>query len=303
MQAPPYIFVLLILSKRLHSIFLLRLFNDCFAVLALFASIYAYQKGFYAVGSLIYSFGLGTKLSLALAGPAMAVVLFQVLAPSRAINSLMLMLQVQIVIGYPFWSVSGQGYFGRAFELVRQFLFKWTVNWRFVGEKTFLSREFATGLLVTNAALLGTFVLTRWLRPSGLSPLGMAKTIFKPLPEQTQRMIRRNVTADFILTSILTSIIIGMLCARSLHYQFYAYIAWSTPFLLWKSGLPPYLVFAVWAAQEWAWNVYPSTETSSMVVVSCLAFQVIGVWWGTRNDFVDAKPLEQEEDDLKDHAQ
>lgn len=302
-QAPPYIFFLLILSKRLHSIFMLRLFNDCFAVLALFSSIFAYQKGFYAAGSLIYSFGLGTKLSLALAGPAIAVVLFQVFEPSRAINSLMLMLQMQIVIGYPFWSVNGQAYFGRAFELGRKFLFKWTVNWRFIGEKRFLSKEFATGLLVANAAILGVFTLTRWLRPSGLSPWGMAMTVFKPLPEHVRRLIRRSVTADFILTSVLTSMIIGVLCARSLHYQFYAYIAWSTPFLLWKSGMPPYLVVAIWAAQEWAWNIYPSTETSSMVVVGCLLSQVVAVWWGTRKEFSDAKPLEQEESETKDHTE
>lgn len=282
---------------------MLRLFNDCFAVLALFSSIYAYQKGYYAVGSLIYSFGLGTKMSLALAGPAIAVMLFQVLAPSRAINSLMLMLQVQIVIGYPFWSVNGQAYFGRAFELGRKFLYRWTVNWRFVGEKTFLSKEFANGLLVAHATLLGLFLFTRWLRPSGLSPFGMAKTIFKPFPEHVQRSIRRNVTADFILTSILTSMIIGVLCARSLHYQFYAYIAWSTPFLLWKSRMPIYLVFALWAAQEWAWNVYPSTETSSMIVVGCLLAQVIGVWWGTRNEFPETNITEQEEGDTKDHME
>ena len=290
-------FVLLILSKRLHSIFLLRLFNDCFAVLALFTAIYVYQGGFYAAGSLIYSFGLGTKLSLALAGPAIAVMLFQVLEPTRAINSLMLMLQVQIVIGYPFWSVNGKAYFGRAFELGRQFLFKWTVNWRFIGEKRFLSKEFATGLLVANASLLAVFGLTRWLRPSGLSPLGMAKTVFKPLPPKVQQRIRRNVTPDFVLTSVLTSMIIGVLCARSLHYQFYAYIAWSTPFLLWKSGMRPYLVCAIWAAQEWAWNVYPSTETSSVVVVGCLTVQVVGVWWGTRKEFADIKVLEEEKED------
>lgn len=81
-----------------------------------------------------------------------------------------------------------------------------------------------------------------------------------------------------------------MLCARSLHYQFYAYIAWATPFLLWRSGMHPILMYAVWAVQEWAWNVYPSTDISSMVVVGCLAVQVFGVWLGTRKDFVDVIP-------------
>ncbi len=33
--------------------------------------------------------------------------------------------------------------------------------------------------------------------------------------------------------------------------------------------------------------MYPSTETSSKVVVGCLAVQVIGLWQGTKDDFVD----------------
>lgn len=76
-----------------------------------------------------------------------------------------------------------------------------------------------------------------------------------------------------------------MLCARSLHYQFYAYIAWSTPFLLWKSGIHPVHIYIVWAAQEWSWNVYPSTPVSSLVVVLCLLIQVVGAWWGTGEEF------------------
>lgn len=98
------------------------------------------------------------------------------------------------------------------------------------------------------------------------------------------------------MTAILSSLVSGILCARSLHYQFYAYLAWSTPFLLWRSGLHPIPIYAVWAAQEWAWNVYPSTNESSMVVVGCLAVQVVGVWWGTRNDFVDVEALTEEEE-------
>ena len=92
-----------------------------------------------------------------------------------------------------------------------------------------------------------------------------------------------------------------MLCARSLHYQFYAYIAWSTPFLLWKADLHPTLIYAVWGAQEWGWNVYPSTDTSSMVVVGCLVVQVLSVWWGTRNDLADVLSPADIADDDKEH--
>lgn len=211
------------------------------------------------------------------------------------------MLQFQIVLGYPFWIVNGKEYFGRAFQLGRQFLFKWTVNWRFVRQDIFLSKEFAVGLLAANAATLAIFGFTRWLRPSGLSPLGMAMSLFKPLPEKAQRQIHRNLTPDFVLNSVLTSMVIGLLCARSLHYQFFAYIAWSTPFLLWRSGMSPYLVVIIWSVQEWAWNVYPSTPSSSMAVVGCLLIQILGVWYGTRTAFADVKPPSGD-DEVDDHA-
>lgn len=46
----------------------------------------------------------------------------------------------------------------------------------------------------------------------------------------------------------------------------------------------PVAIYVIWAAQEWAWNVYPSTDASSAVVVASLAATVSGVWWGTRRD-------------------
>ena len=49
----------------------------------------------------------------------------------------------------------------------------------------------------------------------------------------------------------------------------------------------PIAIYAIWAMQEWVWNVYPSTNSSSIIVVGCLAVQVIGVWWGTLNHFAD----------------
>ena len=286
-QAPPYLLALLMLSKRLHSIFVLRLFNDCFAVLGLFAAIYFYQTKMFAFGSLAFSFAVSVKMSILLAAPGVGIVLLQTLPPKRAINSVMLMVQEQVLLAVPFITVNARSYIGKSFQVTRQFLFKWTVNWRFIGEDTFLAPGFAMALLGANLMCLVLFISTRWTRPSGLSPLGLARTILKPLPPSVQQEISNNVTPDFILTSIVTSLIAGLLCARSLHYQFYSYIAWSTPFLLWKADMPPFLVCMIWATQEWAWNVYPSTDVSSMVVVGCLAIQVFGEWWGTRNDFGD----------------
>ncbi len=209
----------------------------------------------------------------------------------------------QVTLAFPFLPVNAKGYLARSFELTRQFLFKWTVNWRFVGEERFVSREFAMSLLAVHLALLATFVLTRWTRPSGLSIPALISTAIKPVPPKAQQMMSLNVTPSFIMTSVLTSMAIGMLCARSLHYQFYAYIAWSTPFLLWKAGLHPMLIYAVWGAQEWGWNVYPSTDKSSIVVVGCLCVQVFSVWWGTRNNFADVTSSVDIADEEKEHVE
>lgn len=298
---PPYIFPLLILSKRLHSIFLLRLFNDCFAILSLFTAIYFYQRKIFTIGSVAYSFGVGTKMSLLLAAPAIGTMLLQVLPFKRAINAAFLMLQLQMTLAVPFLFTNMRGYLARSFELSRVFLYKWTVNWRFVGEDRFLSREFAIALIIVHLTLLGTFLVTRWLRPSGLSIPDLISTAFRPLPLEIQHQIYGKTTPSFILSSILSCMTIGCLCARSLHYQFYAYIAWSAPFLLWKSGLHPVLIYTVWAAQEWAWNVYPSTDMSSSVVVGCLAVQVMSIWLGTQKEFADATDVvPTEEDDSQD---
>ncbi|KAL8651969.1 MAG: hypothetical protein Q9210_002966 [Variospora velana] len=302
-KAPPYIFPLLILSKRLHSIFLLRLFNDCFALGFLFLAIYAYQHRIWTVGSVAYSFGVGTKMSLLLAGPAVGIILLQALPLRRALNAAFLMAQVQLTIAWPFIPRNPIGYISRAFEFSRQFLYKWTVNWRFLDEETFLSREFAIALVSANLGFLALFAATRWLKPSRQSISEFFVAMWKPRPLLVQQQVSLRVTASFIMTSTLTSMMIGLLCARSLHYQFYAYIAWSTPFLLWKSKMHPVGIYAVWAAQEWAWNVYPSTKASSAVVVGCLFIQVLGVWWGTREDGADIRASNDRNDQTHEHVQ
>ncbi|QIW98545.1 hypothetical protein AMS68_004063 [Peltaster fructicola] len=280
-KVPPIIFPLLILSKRLHSIFVLRLFNDGFAVFFLFLAIYLYQRRLWTFGSLAYSSGLGVKMSLLLALPAVGVVLWQARGRDSALRQALVIAQWQILLGHEFLLRHASSYFGRAFELSRQFLFKWTVNWRFVGEETFLSRPFSLTLLVGHASLVAGFLATRWLRPSSLRITQVFPALLSPPTLAEQDRISRRVTPDYIAYAILSSIAVGCLCARSLHYQFYAYIAWSTPFLLWRSGVHPVLIYTVWAAQEWAWNVFPSTNASSMVVVSCLACTVAASWFGT----------------------
>lgn len=96
-KVPPWVFPLLVLSKRLHSIFLLRLFNDAFAVFFLFLALYCYQRRYWTIGSLAYSFGLGVKMSLLLALPAVGLVLWQGVGRDRALRQAALIAQLQVL--------------------------------------------------------------------------------------------------------------------------------------------------------------------------------------------------------------
>lgn len=45
--------------------------------------------------------------------------------------------------------------------------------------------------------------------------------------------------------------------------------------------------------------MYPSTDLSSKVVVGCLVVQVVGAWWGVRDDFADVKaPGDVDKEDI-----
>ncbi|KAF2143765.1 glycosyltransferase family 58 protein [Aplosporella prunicola CBS 121167] len=281
-KVPPYVFPMLILSKRLHSIFVLRCFNDCFAVAFFFLAIYAYQNRMWTAGSMLYSCAVGVKMSALLALPAVGFVLLQGIGQERALTQAGLIGQLQLLFGVAFLRSNAIGYLSRAFELTRVFLYKWTVNWRFLSEETFLSKNFSIFLLSVHALLLLLFASTRWNKPAQRTLPEIVSLIFKVPADQ--ELIAKRVNPRFTMATILSAIAVGMLCARSLHYQFYSWIAWATPFLLWQAGFHPILQYALWAAQEWAWNVFPSTPASSAVAVGVLAVQVAGVWWGMKKE-------------------
>ncbi|KAL4821302.1 glycosyltransferase [Aspergillus spinulosporus] len=291
--APPYLFPLLVLSKRLHSVYMLRMFNDGLAALAMWGSIWLFINRKWTPAVVLWSLGLGVKMTLILLVPAVMVVLALSLDIGRCIRLAGLALGVQVLLAIPFLKTNPSGYFERAFEFGRQFMFKWTVNWRFVGENVFLSTGFWRGLIVLHLLILVVFGFTCFLKPSGTS-----------LPDFAGKFLtgqHRGVALhpSFIMSALLTSLTVGLLCARSIHYQFFAYLSWATPFLLWRAGYHPILVYALWLVQEWAWNVYPSTNLSSAAVVLLLGAQVFGVLFNRDRAFPTSPPTPK----AKQHAQ
>lgn len=273
--APPWLLVPLALSKRLHSIYLLRLFNDAWAALALWVAIYMLQRRRWQDGVVAWSAGLGIKMTLLLSAPGIAIVLLQAQGIVGAILSGISVLVIQYFLAAPFVATDYRAYFARAFDFGRQFLYKWTVNWRFVEESTFLSKGFAISLLVVHVSLLLVFLQLKWTKPSVSNPPDFAKRYLGISTAADRKIISDRITPIFIMDTILGSMVIGLLCARSLHYQFYAYLGWTSPYLLWRAGGGPIWVLVNWAIQEYAWLVFPSTNLSSALVVGALAVQVM----------------------------
>jgi hypothetical protein len=100
------VFPLLILSKRLHSIFMLRMFNDCFTVLFLYLAIYSFQRRWWHLGSLFYSCGLGVKMNLLLVLPGLGFIFLQALGIDRSITQALVISQTQVSQSSVGWSLA-----------------------------------------------------------------------------------------------------------------------------------------------------------------------------------------------------
>lgn len=276
---------MLVLSMRLHSIYMLRCFNDGVSMLVFFICLYLFQKHRWAAASIVFSAGLAIKMNFLLVLPAIGALLFQAVGARKALTHLGLIIQVQAMLAAPFLRTNWQGYLFRAFDLSREFGYEETLNWRFLNEKTFTSRGFSLLLLSCQVAGIAVFVFTRWLGPlnqSGKNPISHFLETVTALGKecQTHPAILRALTPDFIMTSMISSIAVGMLFARSLHQQFYTWIAWGTPWLLYKSNLHPAVQGAIWLVQEYAWNQYPARKWSAAVITGCLAIMTTSVWYG-----------------------
>jgi alpha-1,3-mannosyltransferase len=87
---------MLVLSKRLHSIFMLRLFNDCFAVFFLWSAIAYYQKRNWYAGTALLSAGIGVKMSVLLCVPAVAFIILQAVGIEGGVTQALIVMQTQV---------------------------------------------------------------------------------------------------------------------------------------------------------------------------------------------------------------
>ena len=124
--------VSLCLSKRIHSIFLLRLFNDGPTMLLLYTSVLLFTHHQWNAGCLLFSVAVSLKMNVLLWAPGLLLLLLQVSADiPEVVGRLVWYCAVpQLVIGAQFLTTYPVSYLRKAFELDRTFFYEWTVNWK-----------------------------------------------------------------------------------------------------------------------------------------------------------------------------
>ncbi|VDL81024.1 unnamed protein product [Nippostrongylus brasiliensis] len=153
-------FVLVFLSftgYRIHSIFILRLFNDPVAMLFFYLAVMFFISEQWTIGCLLYSFAVSIKMNVLLYAPALFFIMLLNTGLWQTLWNLICCAVLQIAVGLPFLLHDPIAYVRRSFDLGRVFLYKWTVNWRFLPEEIFLSTRFHLMLLLCHLLVLAVF--------------------------------------------------------------------------------------------------------------------------------------------------
>ncbi|XBW37835.1 hypothetical protein QEN19_003410 [Hanseniaspora menglaensis] len=197
----PAITAVLVLSKRLHSIYVLRLFNDCFTTIlmvctALFlclipsissmiiedgkannlneefylddASNFSLLVSFIVV--FMYSSSVSVKMNALLYFPAILLILSWLNFKGKKFLLRMSVLiafgvALQFLVAYPFIREDMKAYFSTAFNFSRKFEYIWSVNWQFIPRDVFESDIFSKTLLILQVTTLWVFLNGKWLKP------------------------------------------------------------------------------------------------------------------------------------------
>ncbi|CAD6190142.1 unnamed protein product [Caenorhabditis auriculariae] len=266
---PPIVLPLLCLTGyRIHSIFVLRLFNDPVAMLFFYLALSLFLSEKWLLGSFMYSLAVSVKMNVLLFAPALFFTYLIWLGPARTFLYISVCAIVQLYVGLQFLAHDPISYIKRSFDLGRVFFFQWTVNWRFLPESLFLDPHFHGALLVGHVTFLAIFAWKMWFRSDGGLPLAL-KFLWN-------NGIQTHFRRAEVIFAFFTANLIGITFSRSLHYQFYSWYYHQLPYLLFWNWIVKDPKDIPWRSIFWkvlvllgvevCWNVYPSTVWSSALL-------------------------------------
>lgn len=128
-----------------------------------YLSFWLFTKDKWAVGCFVYSFAVGIKMNVLLFAPGLFLLMLHRLGIFHTIKNLTICATVQVLLGLPFLLDNAVGYISRSFNLGRVFIYFWSVNWQFIPEDIFVSKEWGLGLLALTAFVDFAFFFKRWM--------------------------------------------------------------------------------------------------------------------------------------------
>jgi len=270
---PALAFCLLAASKRIHSIFVLRMFNDCVAILFGYLAIVLFTQKKWKLGCFLYSAAVSIKMNMLLYAPGVLFCLLVGTGFSQTVICLSICAGLQLLLGLPFLTTFPYEYLKGSFDLGRVFMFKWTVNFKFLPEEYFVSKIHSISLLLLTIAAFVVFAF-KWTAEC-------RKQLKVSSPREGQSLIAsRDLTSNFIIVTLFASNFIGVVFARSLHYQFYCWFFHTLPYLAWHAHiLPVWLKLGILLGIEVAFNVYPATPWSSVLLQVCHCLLLVGLYF------------------------
>lgn len=150
------------------------------------------------------------------------------------------------------------------------FTYKWTVNWRFLPEDIFVSKQLALLLLGLHLFFLVLF-LNKHFAIIGTFRAVLYKpfAIYQPFP----------IRSEVVVTSLFVINFVGVCFSRTMHYQFYSWYFPTLPYLLWKTNLPLLLRIKALLLSEYAFNTFPATNISSMLLQATNIFILLSLYF------------------------
>uniref|UniRef100_A0A0N5BC83 dolichyl-P-Man:Man5GlcNAc2-PP-dolichol alpha-1,3-mannosyltransferase n=1 Tax=Strongyloides papillosus TaxID=174720 RepID=A0A0N5BC83_STREA len=280
---PVALIIMAFTSYRVHSIFILRLFNDGISTIFVYLFIYLLLKESYILSLLSFSMALSIKMNALLYAPVLGLILMDKFYFIRTLKYLLVIPGVILLLSYQFILSYPHEYFGQAFDFSRIFLYKWTVNWRFLDESLFLNVTFHKILLLSHVTVLAIFIWNFCLREQ----LFFTRKVYYVIERLTRTrrfgfISKVFNTNDDIVFGLLFSNFIGITFARSLHYQFYVWYYHSIPYLIFsgmKNDNGEMSIFSlsfifrclIILIIEVCWCTFPATFISSLLLQFCHA--------------------------------
>lgn len=146
----------------------------------------------------------------------------------KTLLSVAFIVVAQLLIGLKWIMAFPQSYFAKVFEFNRGFGYSESVNWQFVSEAVMTSKGFEKFLLAAQMTLLLVFLFGKWSHPGR----GLGAWLKELRLNELGNTPARTLNPRYVALSMFACNMIGILCLRSMHSQFYTWYQQTMPLLL-----------------------------------------------------------------------